>query len=178
MDDIAGECGVSKKTIYQHFSDKDTVVLEVTDTFLSKEESDLKAIHEQSKDPLDELVRISRWFRDTLKNMDTTVIHDMKKYHPRSWKKFEGHKENCVLSSLELNLKRGVELGYYRSNMNTEITSRFRMESAQLAFNGESFEDLNYPLVDIQLELFDLFVYGIVTEKGREIFEKYKNQNS
>ncbi|QNL22540.1 TetR/AcrR family transcriptional regulator [Hyphobacterium sp. CCMP332] len=176
MDDIAGKCGVSKKTIYQHFKDKDTVVLEVTKEYLHQEEHDLQKIHESAKDPIEELVSISKWFRDMLSNMDSSLLHDMKKYHPNSWTIFHQHKEKCIFCSLIENLKEGKKLGLYRSDLKEDIISRFRVESTEMMFKSD-FNNLGqFHIRDLQLEIFEHFVYGIVTDKGREIFEKYKRE--
>jgi AcrR family transcriptional regulator len=178
MDDIAGECGVSKKTIYQHFKDKDTVVLEVTKNFLEQEECDLKKINEKSTDPLEELVNISKWFREMLHNMDNSLLFDMKKYHPQSWKYFQSHKESCVLLSMKDNLTEGIKLGLYRDTIDINLLSRFRLESATLPFNEEAFPKSEFKVHHLQLEIFDHFVYGIVSEKGKLLFEKYKSQET
>lgn len=176
MDDIAGKCGVSKKTIYQHFKDKDTVVLEVTKEYLHQEEHDLQKIHESAKDPIEELVSITKWFRDMLANMDISLLHDMKKYHPNSWTVFSQHKENCIFCSMIENLREGKKLGLYRPELKEEIISIFRMESTEMLFNSEAFKHTDVEFSDIKMEVFEHFVYGIVTEKGKEIFEKYKRE--
>ncbi|MGB5929410.1 MAG: TetR/AcrR family transcriptional regulator, partial [Cyclobacteriaceae bacterium] len=44
MDDIAKELGISKKTIYQYFSDKEEIVCNVTEDHLSKEKAEIKSI--------------------------------------------------------------------------------------------------------------------------------------
>lgn len=176
MDDIAGKCGVSKKTIYQHFKDKDTVVLEVTKNYLHQEETDLQKIHETAKDPVEELVFISKWFREMLANMDPSLLYDMKKYHPNSWTVFHQHKEKCIFCSLSENLLEGKTLGYYRANLNEEIISKFRVESTEMLWNSEVFNHSKYDIRDLQMEVFEHFVYGIVTDKGKELFEKYKRE--
>ena len=106
--------------------------------------------------------------------MDSSLLHDMKKYHPRSWKEFHQHKERCIFCSLYENLELGKKMGLYRSEINTEIISRFRLESTENLFYSEIFSDKKYHIKDLQLEIFDHFVYGIVTEKGKKLFETYK----
>lgn len=176
MDDIAAKCGISKKTIYQHFKDKDTVVLEVTRDYLQKEENDLDKIHQTAKDPIEELVYISKWFREMLADMDSSLLYDMQKYHPSSWSVFHEHKEQCIFCSLMENIEKGKNMGLYREELNSEIISRFRVESMQLVFNSESFPRDKYHIRELQMEVFDHFVYGLLTEKGKKIFEKYKKE--
>jgi AcrR family transcriptional regulator len=174
MDDIAAKCGVSKKTIYQHFKDKDTVVLEVTRNYLTQEEKDLDKIHQKASDPIEELVYISKWFREMLSEMDPSLVFDMKKYHHAAWSVFNEHKEKCMFCSLIENLEKGKELGLYRRDINNEILSKFRVESTELLFNPEKFHPSEFNIRDVQMAVFDHFVYGIVTDKGKALFEKHK----
>lgn len=174
MDDIANKCGVSKKTIYQHFKDKDTVVLEVTRNYLTQEEKGLDEIHRKAQDPIEELVYISKWFRELLSEMEPSLVFDMQKYHHAAWSVFNEHKEKCMFCSLIENLEKGKEMGLYRSEINSDIISRFRVESTELLFNPEKFQSSKHSIRDVQMEVFDHFVYGLVTDKGKKLFEKHK----
>ena len=59
MDDIAKNCGVSKKTIYAHFSNKTDLVEAVTDHLFDTVCCGIDLIHEQQKNPIIELFSLS-----------------------------------------------------------------------------------------------------------------------
>ena len=49
-----------------------------------------------------------------------------------------------------------------------------RLELVQLPFDENAFPSSKFKMADVQMEIFDHFVHGIVTEKGRKLYQKYK----
>ena len=60
MDEIARELGISKKTIYQFFKDKDEVVQEATKYLLECDYREYETIHQQASNSIEELFLISK----------------------------------------------------------------------------------------------------------------------
>lgn len=76
------------------------------------------------------------------------------------------------------NLKRGMAEGYFREDINPDILARLRVELVQLAFDEDVFPADQYNLRDLQLQFFNHFVHGIVTEKGRKLYQKHINSEN
>jgi hypothetical protein len=74
------------------------------------------------------------------------------------------------------NIRQGREEGYYRPEVNAEVIAAMRLELVQLAFDEDVFPREKFKLAQVQMELFDHFVYGLVTEKGRKLYQKYKEK--
>ncbi len=74
------------------------------------------------------------------------------------------------------NLKQGMEEGLFRSDLNPEILAAMRIEMVQLAFNNDVFSPTQFKLHEVHMQLFDHFIYGLLTEKGRKLYEKYKQE--
>jgi hypothetical protein len=49
-----------------------------------------------------------------------------------------------------------------------------RLELVQLPFNENVFPASRYKMSEVQVQIFDHFVHGIVTEKGKKLYVKYK----
>ena len=173
MDDLARDLGLSKKTIYQFFKDKDEIVCTIAKNFLASEEEEMEKIRKESKDPLDELVKISKWMRANLHTIHPSVLFDLKRYHPKAMRILEEHKEKCIRNSVKENLDSGIELGLYRSSMDTDIMSKFRLASSDFAFDQSVYPMRDYKLSDIQSQFFDLFMFGIVSDKGLRLLKSY-----
>jgi hypothetical protein len=73
------------------------------------------------------------------------------------------------------NLKRGIEEKLYRSDINIDVLTKFRLESIFMAFDQKVFPSNKYDLVTTTSVLIEHFLYGIVTEKGFKLINKYKN---
>ncbi len=176
MDDLAHRLSMSKKTIYQHFKDKKTLVEAVVDEMLCQDLSALDNIKSKSQDALEEVYLISLMMREMLSNMDASVLFDLKKYYPSAYEKFNCHKEERIKSSFEDNLKQGIKEGVFREEINVEVLSKLKMHVMEWSFDPDVFSPKDFKLVDVQMELFDHFMFGVLSEKGHELLKKYKNK--
>ena len=171
MDDIAKELGISKKTIYHYFTDKDDLVEKVTENAMSNQMIKTCMIIDASKNPIEELMFSTKMMREMLENVNVVLFFDMKKYHPNSWKKYMDFK-TVHLEIVKKNLNEGIAQKLYRSDIDVEVMSKLRVETIDMAFNMELFPPNLYNILKVQLESMDHFIRGIVTTKGLEIYEK------
>lgn len=177
MDDIARHLGVSKKTLYQHFADKDELVLMVSRSHLNKNIQDFDGIRDESKNPIEELARISVCMKVNMETMNPTLLYDLQKFHQKAWSEWIEYKNKHLRDSIVRNIKQGIADGYVRADINGEIMATMRIEQVQSAFNNDVFPPSRFKLAEVQEQLFDHFVYGLVTDKGRKLYQKYKDLN-
>lgn len=177
MDDIARHLTVSKKTLYQHFADKDDLVLSVSRSHLQRNKSEFEGIWESAKNPIEELAQISACMRTNMETMNPTLLFDLQKFHPKAWGEWIVFKNKYIRENVIRNLSKGIADGYIRADINPEIMAAMRIELVQLAFNNEIFPPNQYKLAEVQEQIFDHFVYGLVTEKGKKLYQKCKTLN-
>lgn len=173
MDDIARQLSISKKTLYQYFKDKEEIINVATRTHMEIEKKEYEEIFQSSKNAVDELANISQCMRRDFRDMNPAVLYDMKKYHHQAWNIWLDFKDNYIIDSMVRNLRRGIKEGYFRKEIDPETLAIFRLEQVQLAFDERIFPRERFELKDVQIKLFDHFVHGIVTEKGRQLWEEY-----
>jgi TetR/AcrR family transcriptional regulator, cholesterol catabolism regulator len=178
MDDIARHLGISKKTIYQHFADKDDVVVSVAKSRLEKQRQQFDKVTAESKNSVEEMVKLSYCIKENMRDTNPSVLFDMQKYHQRAWNVWLEFKHKFIRQSIMQSLKRGMEEGYFRSDINTDILVTMRLEVVQMAFDNLIFPREQFNLTEVQSHLFDHFVYGILTEKGKKLYQKYKETNA
>jgi TetR/AcrR family transcriptional regulator, cholesterol catabolism regulator len=176
MDDIARHLSISKKTIYQYFVDKDEVVTQVTVGHIEQTKSGFDCLAPNSKNALDELMRIQFYLKKNMADIHPALLFDLKKYHSKAWNAWSEHKNKYIRESVVRNLKQGIEEGLYRSNLNPDILAALRIESIQWIHDGAILPSDKYKMVDVQLQMLDHFMYGLLTEKGRKLYEKYKQE--
>jgi len=174
MDDIARHLSVSKKTLYQHFADKEDLVTVTCQSHIEGISCEFDDINSNSQNAIDELAKISQCLKQNLEEMNPSLLFDLQKYHPRAWNVWLEHKNNFIRESVVRNLKQGIEEGYFRPEINVEIIAAMRLELVQLAFDDQVFPAAQFQLTQVQLQIFDHFVYGLVTDKGRKLYQKYK----
>lgn len=176
MDDIARHLSVSKKTLYQHFADKEDIVTLACKTHLDRHTKEFDEIKDNAKNAIEELANLSVCLKKNMQDMNPSLLFDLKKYHPKAWSVWLEHKNKFIRDSVVRNIKQGIEEGYYRPEINGEVIASIRLELVQLAFDEDIFPREKFRLSEVQMEIFDHFVYGLVTEKGRKLYQKYKEK--
>lgn len=174
MDDISRHLSVSKKTLYQHFADKDELVTLVSEGHLTESKKQYEALRDTSRDPIEELAQIATCMRKDMEQINPGLLYDIQKFHPKAWKVWLDYKNKFIHDSVVRNLKAGIEGGYIRSDVNPDVMAMVRIELVQVAFNTEIFPADLFKLAEVQAQIFDHFVYGLVTDKGKKLYEKYK----
>ena len=177
MDDIARHLSVSKKTLYQHFADKDELVLMVSQHHLAHEKLRYESITTSSANAIEELHQISYCLRRDMEEMNPTLLFDIEKFYPRAFDIYKDFRNKFVMQSIVKNLKQGMAEGYFRPELNPEIIASLRLNNVEVAFDDRVFPKEKYNFLHVQLQVFEFFVYGICTEKGRKLYLKYKEQN-
>lgn len=177
MDEVAKNLSISKKTIYQFFKDKDDLVATAAQWHMLKEETIIQEIGEKAIDPIDEVLKISEHLKQMLEGVNPSLLFDIEKFHPKAWKIYQEHKNNCVINSLVSNMKKGIEKGLYRKDIDVEIMAILRMEEIQMPFNPNIFPASKFKLQKVQVQFIEHFLYGICTLKGHKLINKYKHIN-
>ena len=178
MDDIARHLGVSKKTLYQHFADKEELVMLVSKSHLERNVKEFESVLENSENSIEELAKISKCMRRNLEGLNQTMMFDLQKFHPRAWNVWLEFKHKFIRESVIKNLKKGIQEGNIRPDIEPEIMAILRIELIQLAFNPDIFPRERFNVVELHSQVFDHFVFGLVTEKGRKLYLKCKELNN
>lgn len=177
MDDIAQQLGMSKKTIYQHYSDKDALIMAMVRLQTNCHEKDLLDIRKSSENPIHEILIGMNTFAATFARINPTFFFDLQKYHPACWKMFKEFKDKQMIGFLEDNLRRGIRQELYRKDINVKILSRLRMSEVEIGFNPQIFPPDLFTMPEVQVKIMEHFLYGIVSLKGYKLISRYKQIN-
>lgn len=176
MDDVARDASMSKKTLYQYFDNKDTLVSEVAINHLETESREFEEITKQSKDAIDDMLLVSQCLRKHVFRMNPSLLFDMQKYHSKAWDEYLKFKHTTIRGHIKKNIKQGIEEGYFRSEIDAEILSRLRVEQVQLAFNPKIFPTDKFDFTNTQIQILNHFIHGLLTDKGRMKYDEYTQQ--
>lgn len=176
MDDIAAHLAISKKTLYQFFSDKNELVDAVVDKELKNGQQDCVECRCNSKDAVDEIFITMEQIAEQFRNMNPMVIFDLEKFHPVSFQKFLKHKNEFLLEVIRKNLERGIQEELFRPEINVDVLSKFSLESMMIAFNMIVFPPRKYNLLEVTQEIIEHYLYGLATLKGHKLILKYKQE--
>lgn len=174
MDDIAKHLGMSKKTIYQFFSDKDEIVFTLGKATQEMHSKHFAQIAKSSNDPIDEIVQTMKHIAAIFNQMNPNIFYDLQKYHPKSWENFKSFKEKFMLQLVIDNIERGQKEGLYRADIDPKVIARLRIEEVEMGMNPVIFPPDKYKLVDVEVALLDHWIHGICTLKGHKLLNKYR----
>jgi len=178
MDDIANHLGMSKKTIYQYYADKDELVDAVIDHEIAHNEACCELDKGKSENAVHELFLAMDMMLEMFRTMNASVLHDMQKYHPRAFQKFHKHKNDYLYNVIRENLVRGIQEDLYRDDMNINIVARYRIDTMLLCFDPEFQAKTKNNMADIAQEILLLYTHGLVNAKGYKLILKYKQERT
>lgn len=178
MDDIAAQLGMSKKTLYLYYADKDELVNEVIDSLLMVNRGHCNECTKQGENAIHEVFLSFDIVREMLTTMNPSLLFDMHKYHPSAYRKFQEFRNNFLYKVILTNLERGIKEELYREDIDAEILSRYRVHTVMLSFDPEVFPNNRSQLFYIEQQLMEHFLFGLATPKGQKLIQKYKNQRT
>ncbi|WP_229252561.1 TetR/AcrR family transcriptional regulator [Dyadobacter helix] len=177
MDDIAHDLGISKRTIYQHFPDKEAILVLVIEQELTSQKCEMEKLGEAAPNPIDEMLRASEQIRICMVNINPVFLYDLKKYYPKAWNLFAVYKNDFILRGIRENLLRGKHTGLYRDDIDVNILSILRIEQIELAFDPTIFPPDKFNMTDLQLEFVQHFLRGVLSEKGHQYYNTIQNKS-
>ncbi len=178
MDEIAGQLGISKKTIYQSFSDKDELVDAVFQKRLEENEKQCLFDKKEAENAIHEIFLAWNMIEEMLAAMNPSILYDLEKYHPSVFRKFLQYKNDFLYRVIYDNLERGIKEELYRGDFTIEIIARFRIGTIMMGFNMDVFPKNKFKLVDIEEQIILHFLHGIATPKGVKVIQKYYRQKT
>ena len=175
MDDVAHRSGISKKTLYQHFDNKNAIV---GDTMLFYKEGmrcQCDSIMQAASNAVEAFVKIKVHFDKVYKELNPIALHELQRFYPEGYQQFRLNMESDV-AAIKANLDQGVAEGLYRPEINTDVMALFHMESLLMIMLPNMIVKDRFDLYTVSREIMEHYIYGIVTAKGEKLYRKYKEQ--
>jgi len=119
MDDIARQLGISKRTLYELYENKEAVLCEGVRSYHSKREQRMMALVQCGKSVIDIVLEAYRQRLEELRGTSPLFYDDLKKY-PSVLKMLEDNKKRNHQRFVDF-LHRGVEEGYFRGDLDYDI---------------------------------------------------------
>lgn len=177
MDDIARHLGISKKTIYRFFTDKNGLINALVDKRLQEDRDQLRALISSSGNMIEQLVSMTRGAEEIFSRINPVVVHDLQKYHPEAWMRFQKFKGEFLVDTLEKLLIKGMQQGYIRPGIEAKILAKMRVSQIEMGFNNTIFPLAEFSTWKVQQQFLEHFNYGICTLKGIKALNQHRNIN-
>lgn len=169
MDDIAASLGISKRTLYEVFSDKETLLMECMLKVHKERDEFLIELLARSNNVLEVILAVFQKSIETLHGTCKRFFEDIKKY-PKVYELMKDNRDSDSESTVSF-FKSGVEQGIFRSDVNFEIVNLLVREQFELLLNTEICNE--YPFIEVYESIMFTYIRGISTEKGAKVLEDF-----
>ena len=169
MDDIAASFGISKRTLYELFSDKEALLIECIRREIQLEEIYMR---EQAARSLNVLEILLKRYQRSIERFHATnkkFFEDIQKY-PRACEFLKKGNNRTTEEAIRF-FKEGVKQGYFREDINFAIVNQ--LVQAQLDILMESDICKTYPFLEVYESIMFTFLRGISTPKGAAELENF-----
>lgn len=162
MDDIAQALSISKRTLYETYENKEQLLCEGVIYEHQLRQEQLRQFTEQAENEIEVVMEFIRQEIVLLGGVNPLFFSELAKYK-RVVELLNEEHEQKRLHSMEF-VKRGVEKGYFRSDINYDIVTKMSDAVVQHVMLTRMYEE--YPLSEIFRNHVDILFRGICTDKG------------
>tara|TARA_R110002050_G_scaffold226163_4_gene361992 strand:+ start:684 stop:1295 length:612 start_codon:yes stop_codon:yes gene_type:complete len=173
MDDIAAEMAISKKTIYTHFKNKTELVQECTCNLLHNITNGIDEICSLNQNPIEELYNIKKYVLGKIEDDKSSPHFQLQKYYPEISENLKASHFEKMMECTRTNLRRGIEQGLYRSNLNIDFIARLYFLSVHGIKDQDLFPVEKFSTKYVNEEYLEYHLRGIVTSEGFNILNKF-----
>lgn len=176
MDDISSRLKISKKTLYQLFSNKDDLVEQV---LLHRRENYRTQQHLtelRRHNAIEIMLSIRDHIIASLKSRMPANLFDLKKYHPDVYQRVNEKDQIFIHNLMNEVINKGIQDGYFRTNINREVQVYLFVK--QMAFLGEPemISEIKYPLDAVVSTIVENVIRSFATPKGMDELKKLLNK--
>ncbi len=175
MDSIAAHLGISKRTIYEVFADKDELLRGVLCWMTEQQKDLLKRILKESENSIVAIFRLLEINRDHFQSMSPAFLADLKKYYFDALKNCE----DCELPDYRNNLQiieNGIKEELFRNDINPELVNRCLYHLGRSIMDNELYPFDQFSRREVVRNIFINYLRGISTQKGLELINSLEKE--
>ena len=169
MDDIAAALGISKRTLYEVFSDKESLLKECILKAQSDRDKYLQQIFEESHNVLEVILAVFQKSIEVFHKTNKRFFEDIKKY-PKVYEMMRARQDSDSEKTMSF-FKVGVDQGIFRSDVNFAIVNLLVREQFDVLLNTDICNE--YPFIEVYESIMFTYIRGISTEKGAKVLEDF-----
>lgn len=168
MDEISSAAGISKKTLYQLYSDKERLARAVMHMTMKEIESGVKELMLAPDIGFEErLKKLMAFMGMKMAQIGETAINDLKKFSPEMWEEVEEFRRAKVLKYFGGNIAEGARKGVFRRDIAPEIITLIYITLIEKLISPDLLSRLPYSPYELFEMILKVMFEGILTEKAR-----------
>jgi len=176
MDMLAAKLGMSKRTIYEVFRDKDELLKGVIKWMTQKQREVITKYFNESDNVVEAIFKMLDLMADHFQKMSPAFQMDMKRYHRIILDNPDEMQDLPYYSNNSEILSRGIKEGVFRDDINVEITNKCMLEVVRMSNDKDVFPPDDFTNKDIIRNFYLNYLRGISTPKGLDLIDFYEKK--
>ncbi len=172
MDDIAAEMGISKRTIYEIFGDKETLIMDCLDYFHRRQHEQFEEVARGAANIIEEAL-IMLEVLDKQIDAGYNMMRDVKKFYPAVHDKYTQRHMEEEMRMIKKKLQRGIDDGYLLSTINLDLSLTVMGYSIFGVIEREGLLPTGMSVREAFKYVVSYFIRGIATLKGIAMIDEY-----
>lgn len=177
MDMLANQMGISKRTIYEVFKDKDELLQGVLKWMSERQRELMKKIFKESENVIEAIFKMLDIMTDHFRNMSPAFRLDMNRFHNDIITKLKESDELPYSSNNTEILMRGIKEGVFRKDIDIEITNKCLLELVRMSNDKDVFPMDNFTDENMIRNFYVNYLRGISTQRGLDLINFYEKEN-
>jgi len=173
MDMLANQMGISKRTIYEVFKDKDELLKGVLKWMVNKQRNLIDKILNESENIIEAIFKILDIMTEHFRNMSPAFRLDMKRFHNNIVKKLKEAEELPYYKNNKDIIIRGIKQGIFRENIDIEITDKCMQEVIRMTNDNDGVSPDEFNNEKVIRDFYINYLRGISTQKGLDLINLY-----
>ncbi len=176
MDQISDQLGISKKTLYEHFDSKESLMAACAEVLLSRTEAEVQALRQQhASNALLAIAATASYAYRMLASMNPILFLELRRLPLSLRRSVLSRIQQIITENLTASLQQGIAEGTFRPDVPLQVLPLwFSYVVAYIVLNPDFTQAAGLSVPDAYAESLLLFLYGLSTEKGRALLETYK----
>ena len=170
MDDIAAALGISKRTLYEVFVDKESLLKDCILTVQAERDRYLQEVYEQSHNVLEVILAVFQKSIEMFHKTNKRFFEDIKKY-PKVYNMMKERSESDSEKTMSLFLCWEWSKAIFRSDVNFAIVNLLVREQFDVLLNTDVCNE--YSFIEVYESIMFTYIRGISTEKGAKVLEDF-----
>ena len=176
MDEVATNLGISKKTLYVYFDNKQDLVNHCFQKHYDLVSEIINTSAAQFENAIDELFAIDESCSIIMKQTNPYLLGELKRYYPNTWALIEQLKQKVLFNIMKKNLNKGIKQEIYRKEIDVDVIAKLMINRIDTLINEEVFPLTQYDFRKLLTEIRIYHLRGIATKKGINYLEQKINE--
>jgi len=179
MEEIASGLGISKKTLYKHFSNKEHLLNEIFSTVSCQTETFSNDLFANNKYTYVQKIKLMlEYVSQHVGKFKGPMVSDLQAQYPKIWEKVQVFMKKKAWEKFSILVDEGIKQGLFRNDFNEQIVVMMYVFSLQNLLTPEVLAQVPLSADQIYKTLINVIFEGILTDEGRKKFNDPENETT